>query len=431
MIDSFLGCLGPQAKLIKAGRSDWVITPDHQYFLKCMMYFVGTRNLATVESAALKEWIDKHIGLLEAGELNLRVNNIDFVGVFKSQETLQAQDLVFTEQFQTEIKSSDLKVADGNVLIRTNCSAVSAGTEMKIFKGEFEQSTDVETDSTIAALSGDMQYPLTYGYCLVGTVASEVKDNDEASSVRQGDRVFAFHPHCTYAQARAADLMKIPSDISFADAVFLPSMETALSLVQDAQPRVGERIAVFGQGIIGLLVVAILTKGSTAGKTNLFDVGVSDLVDLRLRMANQLSNGSVHLVDMKNKDKDDEYDVCIDVTGAGIGFQLALDKVRFGGRVVIGSWYGTKPIKLTLGTRVHRSHINVVFSQVSYVRTDIAARWSKARRMGKVWSMIRDLQPSKLISHRVPFVQEEIQQTYANLRQSPRDYLQVVFVPQA
>lgn len=35
------------------------------------------------------------------------------------------------------------------------------------------------------------------------------------------------------------------------DAVYLPAVETALSLVHDVHPRVGESVAVFGQGMIG------------------------------------------------------------------------------------------------------------------------------------------------------------------------------------
>jgi hypothetical protein len=39
--------------------------------------------------------------------------------------------------------------------------------------------------------------------------------------------------------------------IAAADAIYLPAMETALSLVQDANAVVGEGIAVYGQGMIG------------------------------------------------------------------------------------------------------------------------------------------------------------------------------------
>lgn len=39
--------------------------------------------------------------------------------------------------------------------------------------------------------------------------------------------------------------------ISAEDAIYLPAVETALSLVHDVHPRVGESVAVFGQGMIG------------------------------------------------------------------------------------------------------------------------------------------------------------------------------------
>ena len=39
--------------------------------------------------------------------------------------------------------------------------------------------------------------------------------------------------------------------IAAEDAVYLPAVETALSLVHEVHPRVGESVAVFGQGMIG------------------------------------------------------------------------------------------------------------------------------------------------------------------------------------
>ncbi|CAN0485478.1 unnamed protein product, partial [Discosporangium mesarthrocarpum] len=42
-----------------------------------------------------------------------------------------------------------------------------------------------------------------------------------------------------------------PQGIAPEDAVYLPAVETALSLVQDTRPVLGERVVVFGQGMIG------------------------------------------------------------------------------------------------------------------------------------------------------------------------------------
>ena len=44
------------------------------------------------------------------------------------------------------------------------------------------------------------------------------------------------------------------------DAVFLPSVETALQIVHDAAPRFGESVLVLGLGIIGTLVSLLLAR---------------------------------------------------------------------------------------------------------------------------------------------------------------------------
>jgi hypothetical protein len=46
-----------------------------------------------------------------------------------------------------------------------------------------------------------------------------------------GRRVFAFCPHTTHAIVDKSDLLFIPDDLTFEDAVFLPAMETAVSMV--------------------------------------------------------------------------------------------------------------------------------------------------------------------------------------------------------
>lgn len=53
-------------------------------------------------------------------------------------------------------------------------------------------------------------------------------------------------------------MLSNPQGITPENACFLPAVETALSLVQDAHVTLGEKVAVFGQGLIGLLVTAVL-----------------------------------------------------------------------------------------------------------------------------------------------------------------------------
>lgn len=127
---------------------------------------------------------------------------------------------------------------------------------------------------------------MQYGYSMVGKVSrigAEKKGGGETTSKPHaiGDRVFVFAPHGTHAVVGASSPLSIPANISSSDAVFFPSMETALNLVHDAAPLVGERVAVFGQGIIGMLVTAILSRMPLS-------VAIFDMDQFRLDKAMEL-----------------------------------------------------------------------------------------------------------------------------------------------
>ncbi len=92
-----------------------------------------------------------------------------------------------------------------------------------------------------------MEYPLTYGYSLVGRVVACGSNVDDVESL-MGRLVFTFSPHSSRVLVDRDAIQLVPDGISAEDAVFFPSIETALSLVHDANVRMGENVAVFGQG---------------------------------------------------------------------------------------------------------------------------------------------------------------------------------------
>lgn len=140
-------------------------------------------------------------------------------------------------------------LAAGAVEIRTLTSMISSGTELLIYRGEFDAS-DEPLDATIASFSeAGLSYPMAYGYSLVGEIAA-VGAGVPARSV--GSLVFAFAPHATAALVDAGAYQAVPAGISAADAAFLPAAETAISIVHDAHPRAAETVHVFGCGVIGL-----------------------------------------------------------------------------------------------------------------------------------------------------------------------------------
>lgn len=86
-----------------------------------------------------------------------------------------------------------------------------------------------------------------------------------------------------------------------------------------------------------------------------------------------------------------KYDIIIEVSGHPSGLQFALDNVAFGGVIILGSWYGDKPLGLTLAFPFHRSHVDIKASQVSNIRAPLSSRWNKKRRMQLAWRILTDL----------------------------------------
>ena len=180
--------------------------------------------------------------------------------------------------------------------------------------------------------------------------------------------------------------MPVPDGIAPEDAIYLPAVETAIPIAHDAHPRAGERVAVFGCGLIGLLVMRVL-HGLCV------DVTGFDPNEQRRELAIAECGASAGGTD----DKKASFDIAIEVSGSTKALQSAIDSVRGGGKVVIASWYSDN-ISLMLGTRFHRSHISIISSQVSTLPAAVSATWTKQRRFKAAWDIIRKCKPSRFLT---------------------------------
>ncbi len=302
------------------------------------------------------------------------------------------------------------------VLVKTRASAISAGTEMLVYRNQMPH--NLPTDATIAALAGKPAYPLKYGYAAVGTVIAAGKN---VAAAWLGRTVFAFNPHESHFHARPADLLPLPAGIAADDALFLPNMETAVNFLMDGQPVIGERVAVFGQGVVGLLTTALLAK-MLPGRL----VAV-DAFARRREMALTLGAHAATpptLSVIREQLGGNGADLAFEISGAPDALNQAVAVTGFGGRVVIGSWYGTKPVTLDLGGTFHRSRITLLASQVSTIAPNLRGRWDKKRRFGVVWEMLAQVRPAQFITHR--FSAENAADAYRLIDRHPADVLQVV-----
>jgi len=329
---------------------------------------------------------------------------------------MEQKYLLFTSPEQVDVCVRRLPEPGRNeVLVKTNRSAISSGTESLIFRGLFP--ADEERDSSIASLQGSFEYPFQYGYCTVGTIS---KAGDPKNQDWVGRRVFAFQPHASCFLSNIEDLIPLPDDLSDDLAIFLPNMETAVNLLMDGAPLTGERVAVIGLGVIGMLTTSILSQFPLDLLT-----GVDILPTRRDKVREMLNSIGLSPEEALFKRPKQGYDLIYELSGSPMGLNLALELAGFESRIVIGSWYGRKGVNLNLGGKFHRSRMKLISSQVSTIPSNLTGRWTKERRFSVAFQHLMRLQPSRWITHRYSL--DQAKEAYFQLVSHPEDMLQIVF----
>lgn len=300
-----------------------------------------------------------------------------------------------------------------SVRVQTTVSAISAGTELLLYRGQLE--AGIPIDPTLP-WAGTLGYPLRYGYAAVGRIR-EVGSALDASLI--GQRVFGFQPHQEELTDRFDQFVRLPDTLSDTHAAFLPNLETALSLAMDGAPGFGERVAVLGQGVVGQLLAALLVR-SGAEQVALFDRRADRLEHSRAlcgpsRAEWALSPQPAHR---------DGFDLVYELSGDPTALDAAQALARYEGRIVIGSWYGGKRAPLDFGTRAHRNRNTFLFSQVSRIDSRHSARFDSARRLAITANWLERLPVESLVTHRFAF--ERIADAYRLLDAASEPSLQVL-----
>jgi threonine dehydrogenase-like Zn-dependent dehydrogenase len=276
-------------------------------------------------------------------------------------------------------------------------------------------------DESIPALQGDFHYPLCYGYSAVGSV---VELGPDLPADWLGRSVFSFQPHTSYFLATPASVFPLPEGLSPESACFLPNMETAVNFVQDGAPILGENVMVFGQGIVGLLTAALLREFPLQALVTADNYSCRREASLALGVTASLDPCSADFREQIRALLPGGADLTYELSGAPATLNEAIAATMFTGRVVIGSWYGSKTVQLDLGGAFHRSRIRLVSSQVSSLAPELTGRWDKSRRFNVAWQAIRRIQPEKWITHRFPH--ENAAEAYLLLDHSPSESIQVI-----
>jgi threonine dehydrogenase-like Zn-dependent dehydrogenase len=292
--------------------------------------------------------------------------------------------LWYTDAGRAELRHEALPpLQPGEVLVETLWSTLSRGTERLVFHGLVPDALHARMRAP--AQEGRFAFPVKYGYCAVGRI---VAPGDGAPA-----HVFALRPHQERFVAAPDSLHPIPPGVPPRRAVLAANMETALNAIWDAGAGPGDRIAVVGAGVVGLLVAYL--AGGIVGCA----ITVIDRLPEREPLARHLGAAFA----APGTAPRGAADVVVHASATQEGLAEALALAGDEGRIVEMSWYGTRAVTVPLGEEFHVRRLSLISSQVGQVAASRRPRWSHARRMGKALDLLADPRLDALITGEIAF----------------------------
>lgn len=236
----------------------------------------------------------------------------------------------------------------GQVLIKSERTLISTGTELTGLTGDFQPGT---------AWDRWIRYPFATGYCNVGHIAQV---GEGVENLKVGDRVGSALPHATHGLVSAEDVWTIPLDVDTDAAAFSILVEIVMGGVRLSRLMFGESVVIIGAGLLGQLATLLCRIGGA------WPIIVIDPARKRLDFATEM--GATHTLPLLAEEaraevdqitKDRKADIVFEVTGNPVAVPAAMKLARGRGRVVLlGSSRG--PSTIDFHEELHGAGLEVI-----------------------------------------------------------------------
>lgn len=254
--------------------------------------------------------------------------------------------------------------------MRTLYSGHSRGTENIVHSGH--------VPARIAGLmeaphqEGHFPSPVKYGYLSVGVV-------EAGPAELVGRTVFCLYPHQDRYVVPARDLTVVPDGVPPRRAILAGAVETAVNALWEAGPRIGDRIAVVGCGLIGGSVAALLRR---------FPLERLQAVDSDPGRAELAAVLGVPF--SLPEDAADDCDIVFHASATSAGLARCLEIAGDDSEVVELSWYGSGDVGVPLGADFHARRLSLRASQVGEVAQPRRIRRTTAQRLALALGLLTD-----------------------------------------
>lgn len=298
----------------------------------------------------------------------------------------------FTEPRRVElVETTAQELPPGHFRVRTWYSGISTGTELTAYRGTNPYLTKTWDVDRRLFVDGEptFGYPISgWGYSEVGEV---VEVADDVAAVAPGDLVAGIWGHRSegVVAVDAMHWMPIPEPMPPIHGVFARVGAIALNAVLAAETRLGDRVAVFGQGVIGLLATQLAGASGS-------EVIAVDALAHRLDLAEQL--GARAVVDatvtggagagIRELTGPQGVDAAIELSGSYRALHEAIRSVGIDGLVVATGFYQDEGHGLRLGEEFHHNRVRVVSSQIGGTPAPLGRRWNQRRLVRTVLGQI-------------------------------------------
>ena len=229
---------------------------------------------------------------------------------------MKTKQIVFTASEKAELLEVEcLPPKAGEVTVELLYSAISSGTEKANYIGQRNGTKVAEDDAPV--------FPRTVGYSASGIVTAL---GEGVTDLAIGDRVIVYWgKHKKNITVSQSNVLRIPDGVSPEEAAFALISTFPLAAIRKTHLEIGESALVMGLGILGIFAVKELRAGGA------YPIIAADPIAERRELA--LRSGADYALDPTAPDfsetvktlTDGGANVCIEVTGLGVGLIEALD----------------------------------------------------------------------------------------------------------